>query len=1088
MSTTLGTISIDLVAGTASFASDMGKARELAGRTAAEIKRSFETIAAATAAAAATVAGGFAAMVSESIEVMANLHKLSEATGASVEGLSRISYAAKLTNTPMEDAGRGLERLAKSAYAAQTGNHALAAVYQQLGVHVTDGNGHLRDSGDILQDVAGKLERYRDDAGKTAILMQLFGRSGAQMNPMLHEMAQHQAELNKEMAAFGLTISGKTASDAEEFHQNMMRLKAAGEGLGIAITASMLPGLKQLAQQLANWAQQSNLAAKVQAFGPEVVKGLHEAGEAMGFLVDHAHGLKIALEGLAGLEVLRIFSPMALGLASASHPMDVLGRGIKMLVESSLGIKGLAKEFDTLAGSIAYEAKFTAMLAKEEGLASAASYGLKGALTSVAGTAGILGAVLAGVGVIIYKDKAALTALAGTDVSWLDYWSGNVVNARIQTEAYGHALKGVWEVLNHNFAAASQDFLVSKDLLHNLKTQQEYAIEYAQARAAAAAGVKPAPSIADPKGLPGLEPKGIEETTAQKVKEKLALINQETAATNALTAVIGKYGSAQIMANAANEAEKVIVELNNAALKAHQPLLTQNEQNAIRTAEAYKGAAEAIRVFSQAIETSSHSSMMKADADLKMSVAAGLGGAAMREQAAGNEIAAITFGQTTLQILAQTDALNKLHDEMLLASQTTLIRANSERGYEIGIQIEQQNLLSAAIGKGEAAMLSARNAAELLAIAIKRDDAETDALRASYQQLYDDTRKLQDAKWAEENAEWIKSLIPPMEEYNAKISTLNEKLAILSGIQGGLSSSQLLEAQLEKHKDLLEAYQKESQQLLDQGTILGGLQSFWIQYTELGKNAARQISDAMNELFTGIEDNLAKLIVTGKANWQKMFEGLATNLTKDFLHDAMGGLMKGAGNLIPGLGGLLNPNAKPGDMPGKPLFVQIVGSIPGLDGSGSGDLGGIAKALFGGGTPAGIGGNFGIDASAGGGSVAPVMSGIAGFLGKLGGFFAHLFGGGFAGGGMLDSSKLSVVGENGPELVGGSRVFSNSQSRRMLSGGAGDVYIDARGASATEVQMRVNRGMAISGHGAAQTAVMSTQEIMRRRPRGSFTH
>jgi hypothetical protein len=79
---------------------------------------------------------------------------------------------------------------------------------------------------------------------------------------------------------------------------------------------------------------------------------------------------------------------------------------------------------------------------------------------------------------------------------------------------------------------------------------------------------------------------------------------------------------------------------------------------------------------------------------------------------------------------------------------------------------------------------------------------------------------------------------------------------------------------------------------------------------------------------------------------------------------------------------------------------------------------------------AGIGGLIGMAAGA---FIPGVGAGLGGAIGGI-------LGGLFADGGDPPLGKFSVVGERGPELIApkaGMRVFSNSQSRAMLSGGGG---------------------------------------------------
>lgn len=68
------------------------------------------------------------------------------------------------------------------------------------------------------------------------------------------------------------------------------------------------------------------------------------------------------------------------------------------------------------------------------------------------------------------------------------------------------------------------------------------------------------------------------------------------------------------------------------------------------------------------------------------------------------------------------------------------------------------------------------------------------------------------------------------------------------------------------------------------------------------------------------------------------------------------------------------------------------------------------------------------------------LGGLFGGGGGLGGGLGSLFGGAFAKGGIAPANRLSLVGENGPELIAptrASRIYSNKDSLAMTQGGGG---------------------------------------------------
>ncbi len=81
MSVVVGVLTIDLVANTSSFTTEMGKASHLAARSATDIKRSLEKLAAVGLAMGTAIAAGTATLIEGSLDAADKLGKLAEASG-----------------------------------------------------------------------------------------------------------------------------------------------------------------------------------------------------------------------------------------------------------------------------------------------------------------------------------------------------------------------------------------------------------------------------------------------------------------------------------------------------------------------------------------------------------------------------------------------------------------------------------------------------------------------------------------------------------------------------------------------------------------------------------------------------------------------------------------------------------------------------------------------------------------------------------------------------------------------------------------------------------------------------------------------
>lgn len=243
----IGALRVNLGIDTAEFANGAKKAQGILGGLSGSIK------AFAAGAVGALSLGGLAAVLRTTFNHMDNLNKAAQKFGLPVEELSRLEYAGRLADVSLETLGTSVQRLSKSLAEIQGGREndagkALAA----LKIAATDASGALRPTSEIMADVAEKFATMKDGAGKTAIAMALFGRSGAEMIPLLNGGRDAIKGAGDEAERFGLVITEQTAVAAEQFNDNLTRLKAVGEGLSTQVAAELAPAMAQLSDELVN--------------------------------------------------------------------------------------------------------------------------------------------------------------------------------------------------------------------------------------------------------------------------------------------------------------------------------------------------------------------------------------------------------------------------------------------------------------------------------------------------------------------------------------------------------------------------------------------------------------------------------------------------------------------------------------------------------------------------------------------------------------------------------------------------------------------------------------------------------------------
>jgi len=248
---------------------------------------------------------GLTAMVKSAIDTGDALDEMSQRVGVSVETLSVWKPAAEQSGVSGESFEKGLRKLSTTMLEAATGSEEAARNFAAVGVAFKNQDGTLRATDQVLLDLAERFKAMPDGAEKTALAVQLFGKSGADLIPFLNQGRDGINELAAEMQALGVQMSSETAAQAGNFNDALDKLKLATTSIGNQIIASLLPALNDMAGGMVESGKQGGtlraildgvvLVLKTLALGAATVgKTFVALGEAIGA------GVAAAVEALKG--------------------------------------------------------------------------------------------------------------------------------------------------------------------------------------------------------------------------------------------------------------------------------------------------------------------------------------------------------------------------------------------------------------------------------------------------------------------------------------------------------------------------------------------------------------------------------------------------------------------------------------------------------------------------------------------------------------------------------------------------------------------------------------------------------------------
>lgn len=267
-----GSLEIQMLANLAELRKQMDQASGIVQSGVAQIQKAADLAGKALGLIGVGLsAAAFTGFIRNAIDAADALDEMSGRIGVSAKelsGLQLVYRQAGMGNDAMTSS------LAKLSQEMSQGNVGLRA----LQVNARNADGSLRGTTSVLLDIADKFAKMEDGAGKTAIAMEIFGKSGAEMVPLLSSGAEGIRELIAMSEKLGLVIEDETAAKAGQFNDTLELLGLGVQGVGTRVAAQLLPTLTNLAGSFLESMTQGDGLRKTAEFLATALKGLYTVG------------------------------------------------------------------------------------------------------------------------------------------------------------------------------------------------------------------------------------------------------------------------------------------------------------------------------------------------------------------------------------------------------------------------------------------------------------------------------------------------------------------------------------------------------------------------------------------------------------------------------------------------------------------------------------------------------------------------------------------------------------------------------------------------------------------------------------------
>jgi hypothetical protein len=188
----------------------------------------------------------FISGLSQAVSYVDELATQAQRLGVSVESFSRLEYAAEQSDVSIGELTIGMKELQKTMAAMGTTDKG-ANILEALGI-VTDG----KSPEEVLAEFADGLQTIQDPVTQTNALIEVLGRSGLALRPMLEDGSEGLKAFATEAENLGRVVNDETATKLGDLDNMVKKLQGTTRSIFIDIAEGLTPSLERMGNELLN--------------------------------------------------------------------------------------------------------------------------------------------------------------------------------------------------------------------------------------------------------------------------------------------------------------------------------------------------------------------------------------------------------------------------------------------------------------------------------------------------------------------------------------------------------------------------------------------------------------------------------------------------------------------------------------------------------------------------------------------------------------------------------------------------------------------------------------------------------------------
>lgn len=213
------------------------------------------------------------------------IDKLSQRTGIGVESLQRLAYAAKISDIDMGQLSQSLAIFSKRLSGADEEGKGAGETFKKLGIDPKK----FKDTQELILAISDKISGLDDANKKTALSMELFGKSGAAMVPFLNQGSNAIRAAFEEADAFNAVLGKDAVEAGVHFDDTLKKISAFLRGTGLLLASKFIPYINKAVDWMVKWIKENRglINSGLDIFARVITRTFQLLADVLGLIVDY---------------------------------------------------------------------------------------------------------------------------------------------------------------------------------------------------------------------------------------------------------------------------------------------------------------------------------------------------------------------------------------------------------------------------------------------------------------------------------------------------------------------------------------------------------------------------------------------------------------------------------------------------------------------------------------------------------------------------------------------------------------------------------------------------------------------------------